>query len=355
MKKKISFIFKFSLVFVITLAVMEGFLRLTQISLPSTVTLDEKLGRKFKPHARIMLAAEGFRIGRINKYGYTGTPYPPERSRDALRIALVGDSYVEGHYLPERYYFGKILEDKLPTFINREVEVLNFGLAGLNFRRMYINYTKWITTYEPDITLFFIAPFDLVKQEPHLGPRCRMENGSLVINYDFNRSRSYQIRAQFEFLRNFSFYSLFQKVYALYRLGRTADILLGSLNPYNGPRDDGDEDGNGKTTESPPMEKDHYFEINRAIFEKLRSINHTGKSRNIIVLKTDIPDYYKKLIREMGLPLIDLGKELEKMEQQGTDPYYWKATGKRGHWNHEAQRLIGNYLARRLSEEGRED
>jgi len=345
MKKKIVFMFKFSLAFTVSLMVLELFLRLTQISLPSTITIDEKLGRKFKPNARIMLAAEGFRLGKTNKYGYTGTPYPPERNRDALRIALVGDSYVEGHYLPERYYFGKIMEEKLPGLIHRDVEVLNFGLAGLNFRRMYINYTGWVTTYKPDIILFFIAPFDLLEKETHLGPRCRMDNGSLVISYDFNRSRSYKIREKLEFLRNFSFYSLFQKAYAMFQLGRTSGILLGSLNPFS----DGDGEGNGDGGNPPSMENDDYLEINRAIFKKLRAVNDTGKSRNIIVLKSAVPAYYKEMIDGMGLPSIDLGGELEKMEKEGIDPYYWKATRKRGHWNHEAQRMIGNYLAERLS------
>jgi hypothetical protein len=306
-----------------------------------------------------MLAAEGFRLGRINKYGYTGTAYPPERNRDALRIALIGDSYVEGHYLPERYYFGKILEGQLSRLIQRDVEVLNFGLAGLNFRRMYINYKEWVTTYKPDITLFFIAPFDLLKKEVHMGPRCRMDNGSLVISYDFNLSRSYKLRSRFEFLRNFSFYSLFQKAYAMYRLGRTGNILLGTMNPFNGGNGDengdgnGDGKGNGDAGGNPSaVEKDDFFEINRAILKKLRSINDAGKSRNIIVLKTDIPAYYKKLIGEMGLPLIDLDKKLGKMEARGIDPYYWKATNKRGHWNHEAQRMIGNYLAHHLAQGG---
>ena len=347
MKKKIVFIVKFSLAFTVSLVVLEIFLRLTQISLPSTITIDKKLGRKFKPNARIMIAAEGFRMGKTNKYGYTGTAYPPERNRDALRIALVGDSYVEGHYLPERYYFGKIMEKELPHLINRDVEVLNFGLAGLNFRRMYINYAEWVTDYNPDITLFFIAPFDLLEKETHLGPRCRMENGSLVISHDFNRSRSYKIREKLEFLRNFSFFSLLQKAYAMFRLGRTGHILLGSLNPFGDG--DGDGEGNGDAGDPPSMQNDDYLEINRAIFKKLRAVNDTGKSRNIIVLKSAVPAYYKKMIEGMGLPLIDLSGELEKMESEGIDPYYWKATKKRGHWNHEAQRMIGNYLAEQLS------
>ncbi len=344
MKKKISFMIKFTLAFTITLIVLEVFLQLTQISLPSTVTIDKKLGRKFRPHARIMLAAEGFRMGKINQYGYTGTPYPPERTREALRIALIGDSYVEGHYLPEHYYFGKILEEELTRLLQRKVEVLNFGLAGLNFRRMYINYLGWITTYKPDITLFFVAPFDLLKREVHLGPRCHMANGSLVINYDFNQSRSYKLRARFEFLRNFSFYSLFQKAYALYRMGRSGDIFLGTLNPFK------DGDGKEKTAKTPSRETDTFFEINRAILKELRSINDTGKSRNVVVLKTDIPAYYKELIKMVGVPMVDLSKELKKMEESGTDPYYWKSTRKKGHWNHEAQRVIGDYLARSFAQ-----
>lgn len=349
MKKKITVVLKFSMAFIISLIVLELFLRLTHISLPSTITTDPRLGRRLRPNTRITKLTEGFYMGKINKYGYNATAYPPERDRDALRIALVGDSFVEGHSLLERHHFGKILEKRLSTLIRREVEVLNFGISGICFRQMYVNYREWITGFKPDLTLFFLSHIDLLEKEKHDGPRCYVENGSLEINFGFTRSTMYKIKTRLAFIRGSSFYPLFQKAYFLVKQGHAVGILLDTFNPFTG-----DKREKRAAARLTSMETDDLFEINEAIFKTLQAVNDTGNTRNAIVLEKELPLYYKNAIHRIGLPLIDLGIELKKMEARGIDPYYWKATGKKGHWNHEAQQMIGNFLARYLAENVRD-
>ncbi len=345
-KKKISVVFKFSLAFIVSIIVLELFLSLAHISLSSIVTIDAGLGRKLRPNTRVVKFGEGFYIGKINQYGYTGTAYPPERNRDALRIALVGDSFVEGHCIFERFHLGKILERKLSGLIQREVEVLNFGLSGICFRQMYINYSKWITGFKPDLTLFFMSAIDLLEKEHHDGPRCYLEDGVLRINSDFTRSILFKVKSRLEFIRSSSFYPLIQRVYFRSRKGDAAGILLGALNPFK----PGKGKGEGRSSIlSTTREDDDLFEINRTIFKVLKALNDTGRTRNIVVLESRIPVYYEDAINRAGLPLIKLGPKLERMKMRGVDPLYWKATDRQGHWNHETHRMIGNHLADSLA------
>lgn len=350
MKKTLFPVLKFVLTFILSLVVLELFLRSTSISLPSVVTDDARMGRVFRPNAELMVLTEGFCMGKINKYGYTGPAYPPERKNGALRIALVGDSYIEGHYLFEQYYFGRILEEKLSRSIDRDVEVLNFGMAGFDFRRTYICYKERVQPFNPDITLFFIDTGDLLNRDDNLGPRCVMADGSLKISFDFARSEQFKRKRKFAFFRRFSFYPLLQKDYALYKLGHSGDILLGALNPFPSKKGDGETDA----PRLPFPAKDGFLEVNRAILESLHSIELEGNTRIIIVQKRNIPHYYKRMIAGMGLQLIDVSGELEKLMNGGIDPYYWKATNKRGHWNHDAHRAIGNFLAAYLAKEKEE-
>ena len=107
-------------------------------------------------------------MGRINKYGYTGIAYPPERKKNTLRIALVGDSYVQGHYMSDKYYFGNIIGRNLQTFLQQKellsglkhqnsentknlklkIEILNFGIAGSNLQRMYIRFKNQVSKFK---------------------------------------------------------------------------------------------------------------------------------------------------------------------------------------------------------------
>jgi len=57
-------------------------------------------------------------------------------------------------------------------------------------------------------------------------------------------------------------------------------------------------------------------------------------------------------LKSKGLKCIDLTDTLNFMKQNGTDPNFWKATKKMGHWNHEAHRAVGEYIAKELIRRG---
>ena len=86
--------------------------QVVEIKLPYH-TLDKEVGKKMNPGKRITYFEDGFYLGKVNDQGYLGKPYPPERTEGTIRIALLGDSYVEGFHLVEQYHFSHLLKEKL--------------------------------------------------------------------------------------------------------------------------------------------------------------------------------------------------------------------------------------------------
>jgi len=70
-----------------------------------------------------------------------------------------------------------------------------------------------------------------------------------------------------------------------------------------------------------------------------------------IIINRDIDGMepvFEKAVMDNGLTYIDLSDTLQSMKQLGTDPNFWKATGKYGHWNHEGLKAVTNYIAKEL-------
>ena len=99
----------FFLSFVFTLFLIEVFLQVSEVSSLSVTKNDELLGSSLKPNSNLILFNEGFYIGKVNKYGYYGPDYPPDKDNNIVRIALIGDSYVESHQLFDRNSLRKIV------------------------------------------------------------------------------------------------------------------------------------------------------------------------------------------------------------------------------------------------------
>ncbi|MCP4146647.1 MAG: hypothetical protein GY757_02755 [bacterium] len=101
----------------------------------------------------------------------------------------------------------------------------------------------------------------------------------------------------------------------------------------------------------PKQEGDRYFEINRAILAVIQDTAtiDNQSTRNILVIKKELPLHYYKAINELGMTIVELEAQLQELRKRGIEPHYWRGTNKMGHWNHEAQDLIGNYLATLLT------
>ena len=106
----------------------------------------------------------------VNSQGYRGPSHPFEKPPGTLRILLVGDSYTFGAGLPEDDTISAQLEDLLGTSSSRPVEVLNFGIPGMNLEETLEQYERFASQWEHDVVLYLLFANDLD------GPQCEEES-----------------------------------------------------------------------------------------------------------------------------------------------------------------------------------
>jgi hypothetical protein len=345
MKRVLANGFRFAAAALVTFVCFEAYFRATEISLPSFVSDHPVLGRTFRPNARAALVQEGFYMDRINAYGYLGPSYPREREEGTLRVALIGDSFVEAFQVFPDYSLRSVLEKELAALAGDPVEVLNFGRSGQDLRTMYTYYKDLVTQFRPDVTLFFVIDHAFLGSDKSLGPVCYLdEGGSLRVSYDFAKTDVFQRKIKLGFTREFGSYQLLQSAFYRYRQGETARILFDKFVPV--PR------GATPGLETVTEREDRNLEINRAVISELARLNREGPSRIVFVGHKQVPRQYVAMVEEAGIPFIDLRAPLDELKRSGTDPYYWPVTNNDGHWNQEGQRVIGAYLAERFTDPG---
>ncbi|GJM44642.1 MAG: hypothetical protein DHS20C21_14840 [Gemmatimonadota bacterium] len=328
------------------LIALELFLRLSGTSIPSFVQDDARFGRVLRPDTPLLFVNEGFYLGDVNHYGYLGPGRPPEKTAGTVRIALLGDSFVEGFQLLDRQHLRSRLERGLNETGDAPVEVLNFGFSGFNFPRMYHYWSELVADYDPDLVLFFVGVDDFQQPSTDLGPRFRTEGDSLVVDLGFRDTRSFRRKTQFSATRHFGFYTLFKKAYQLVRQGRTAAIVLDKLHPAHGAPA-AEIDWAGESV-NPAMDR-----VNERMLAALGEANASGDVRIAFVVKRDLGDHYPELLSRNGLRLLDPEPALDVLRAQGIDPHWWPATSRRGHWNADAHAAIAGFLepeVRRLIE-----
>jgi hypothetical protein len=304
--------------------------------LPSFVYDDVILGRTHRAGSLVhSINAEGFYLGQINAGGYPGKYYPTTRTANSIRIALIGDSYVEGFQLFERDHFSRLLEAHLSTKSSKKIEVLNFGTGGADLRGMYLRFEKFAIQYNPDIVLFFVKEEDLVKRDAIPMPAAHYSNDSIFYTKNFIDDTESLVRKQFAFVRNYSIGNLIKEVYEVYHNGLLLKVISDGLI---------NKEIKGLSNKW-INKKDEFYDINLAIFTNLSS-EKFRRFKPIIVKINSYPSTYDSLLTELKIPIINLQAVLGKYDNN--ELTYWAASGKYGHWNHYANSIIAKFISKDL-------
>jgi hypothetical protein len=279
-------------------------------------------------------------MGSVNAFGYMGPAIPPRRRENERRILLLGDSYVLGHTVLPRHYFGRYLEQEWARSTGTTIHALNFGKADFNFGNMYQYYQDFAGRFDHDLALFFISEDDLAPSGQvisKLYPAVTLKGGHIVIDNEFRSSRTYRFYHAIEpvFTRSALLRSVFN-AYKVFRGRNWVYTVMDKLAILIPP-------GTEAAAPRAPGESSRLPDLSRAILREL-----AGDPRNCLVIQTPISPPLLDDIRSCGMPIIDLSGYLESLRAQGIDPTYWPVTRMRGHWNHAAQPLIGGFLAREI-------
>lgn len=328
------------------LFLIELYLQLTEIEL-AYHELNPKVGKKIQNNAKILMLKDGFYLGKSNEFGYLGPAYPREKKENVFRIALMGDSFTEGFQLLEKYHFRHIMEEQLNKSNKKDVQVLNFGVGGFDFSDMYIYYLNVASTFNPDLVIFIVRPNDIVIEEKLVpAPYVSLKNNELEINYDFRESNRYKLYQKYKFfIDNSSYFKMLNNIFFLIKRGMLTPIIFDKLYTYFYAPDQSSQEIMSVNTEKA---------MNRAIskiFPRLevtkKMIDDLGKKGNVyFVYRADFPENIDNYIINSGIKTVSLDPPLKALKKEGIDPIYWKVSRTRGHWNHQAHRAIGEYLAK---------
>lgn len=329
MKQAILNTVKFLLALCGTFLLLELFIYNAGISRKSEVSFSQQTGKSFTPNYNYTWFSEGYSMGVINQGGYLGPYYKKEKGSHIKRVALLGDSYVEGFQVFDRNHFRAILEGKLNSELKDSVEVLNFGRSNFNFPNMFAYENLGAKSYAPDLSLFFVSREDLTSLTtdvllPNVSP-----TSLEVVPFLSNESAERFSKANHVLSASSLAYMLNSARRSVQTRGVFNSIFDGKFN---------------SVTLEEPNESD-IQPINLKLFEKL------NKEKVIFVYreKTPLPNNLKQAIQNAGIDLIDLSSFLTELENLGENPNAWFNQKSDGHWNVKGHRAVGTYLVSTVS------
>lgn len=116
---------------------------------------------------------------RINDAGRRDLDRGSDKPAGALRIMLLGDSFVEALQVPIEQTFARGLEQRLGAALGRPVEVVSMGVSGYGTASEYLWYRDVGRHFHPDIVLLSFYPGnDVRNNSPTLEPTLRPVYGA---------------------------------------------------------------------------------------------------------------------------------------------------------------------------------
>ncbi len=88
-----------------------------------------------------------------NDLGFRGNNWELDSIKDKLRIALLGDSYIEGREVKE----GELISSVLGELLGDNTVVMNFGLSGSSQAEQLLIYKNLIRKFKPHIVIHFVT------------------------------------------------------------------------------------------------------------------------------------------------------------------------------------------------------
>jgi hypothetical protein len=122
---------------------------------------------------------------RINQWGYRGSDWQRPKAAGTLRIAVLGDSFVEAQQVAEQETACAIIERTLTALLPRfghwrnhpikRVEVMNFGVDGYGTAQELFTLTEDAWRFAPDIVVLAFFPGNDVRNNSVVleGDKCR--------------------------------------------------------------------------------------------------------------------------------------------------------------------------------------
>ena len=176
----------------------------------SSIAADPVLGYRRAANAAFVETGENPRPVTVttNAAGWRGPDRPLAKPAGTLRVALVGDSYVEATAVEEDRTFGVLAGQALTRAAGRPVEVANFGVSGYSPVHYLLALRDSVLATRPDVVALFFFPLnDLEALTADTSPTAlapfvgQGPDGSLALDLSFADTTAFAAKRAGLFLR----------------------------------------------------------------------------------------------------------------------------------------------------------
>ncbi|HEX7878274.1 MAG TPA: SGNH/GDSL hydrolase family protein, partial [Candidatus Eisenbacteria bacterium] len=136
-------------------------LRLIGWSSPRLVEHDPDRGKAYRPGIHWHQSEEGEADVVINRWGFRDRDWTVEKPPGTVRVALLGDSFVDGLQVPVDSTWARVAERRLNAcraFGDSTVEVMNFGVSGYGTAQELQTLRHEVLRFHPDVVVLSFLP-----------------------------------------------------------------------------------------------------------------------------------------------------------------------------------------------------
>jgi hypothetical protein len=195
--------------------------RLMGLGRPVFLAYSATRGWKLRAGAKGWQTQEGHAFIRLNRWGYRGDDWTvPIRPKNTLRIAVLGDSFVEAQQVARQDTACEVVQRELARMLPaiargrfrdvKQVEVMNFGVDGYGTAQEFYTLVEDVWQFAPDIVVLAFFPGNDVRNNSAVleGDKCRPFfvplTNQVVLGGPFEDSRLFHFEC---FLRFESYHS----------------------------------------------------------------------------------------------------------------------------------------------------
>ncbi len=187
--------------FVVGLVLCELSLRAVRMGQGQPYVPDEHCGTRLMPGFSGWWQKEGRAYIRINRYGFRHGDRSPEKRPNTLRVAVLGDSFIEAFQVPDEQTLCYVAEQEMArcaASAGRAVEVLNFGVSGYGTAQQLQMLKHYVWDYQPDVVVLAFFPGNDLRNnsadlEPdQVRPFFRLRGGQLERDDSFREHPVYR-------------------------------------------------------------------------------------------------------------------------------------------------------------------
>lgn len=114
---------------------------------------DPELGTRHMTNKRITWRSEGFGCTYFDADGLQEPGLTVAKPANTYRVAILGDSMVEGLQVPMDKKFTRILNKSVKLANGKDIQVINFGTSGYSTAQEYLLMKKQVFKYAPDMVI----------------------------------------------------------------------------------------------------------------------------------------------------------------------------------------------------------